>query len=112
MANPANTLGETLTRLFETIEARRGTSAEASYTASLLAAGNARCAKKFGEEAVEAALAGAAGDKAELTGEAADVLYHLMVLMASVGVAPEAVAAELSQRESQSGHAEKAARKP
>ncbi len=104
-------LGDVLTRLFTTIEARRGESADASYTASLLAGGNARCAKKFGEEAVEAAIAGAMGDRPALTAEAADVLYHLMVLMASAGVAPDEVAAVLAAREGQSGHAEKAARK-
>jgi len=105
------TLGAVLDRLAETIEKRRGSSSSASYTASLLSAGVERCAKKFGEEAVEAAIAGATGDKPALTAEAADVLYHLMVLMASAGVAPDAVAAALSQREGRSGHAEKAARK-
>ncbi len=111
MAPTNDTLGDVLARLFQTIEARRGDSAEKSYTAALLAGGNVRCAKKFGEEAVEAAVAGAMGDRLALTAEAADVLYHLMVLMASAGVAPDAVAAALSQREGQSGHAEKAARK-
>lgn len=103
-------LGETLARLYKTIEARKGASPDASYTASLLAAGAARCAKKFGEEAVEAAIAGAVGDKAALTEETADVLYHLLVLMAAVDVAPADVAAVLAKREGVSGHEEKAGR--
>lgn len=108
---PAQTpLGDILSDLFETIERRKGAAPEDSYTASLLAAGGERCAKKFGEEAVEAALAGAVGDKAQLTEEAADVLYHLLVLMAASGVSPEDVAAVLAAREGQSGHAEKASR--
>jgi len=111
MAQTNDTLGDVLARLFATIEARRGERADKSYTAALLAGGNARCAQKFGEEAVEAAIAGAMGDKPALTAEAADVLYHLMVLMASAGVAPEDVAAMLAAREGQSGHTEKAARK-
>ncbi len=111
MPQTKQSLGDVLTRLYNTIEARRGDSADKSYTASLLAGGNARCAKKFGEEAVEAAIAGAMGDRLALTAEAADVLYHLMVLMASAGVAPDAVAAALAAREGQSGHTEKAARK-
>ena len=108
---PAQTpLGDVLSNLFETILRRKGVSTEDSYTASLLAAGAERCAKKFGEEAVEAALAGAAADKARLTEEAADVLYHLLVLMAAAGVSPEDVASALTARQGQSGHAEKASR--
>ena len=103
-------LGDVLSNLFETIERRKGASPDASYTASLLAAGAERCAKKFGEEAVEAALAGALGDKTRLTEEAADVLYHLLVLLAASGVSPEDVAVALAAREGQSGHAEKASR--
>ncbi len=67
-------------------------------------------AKKFGEEAVEAALAAVSGDKAALTAEAADVLYHLMVMLKAGGVAFEDVMAELEKRTGQSGLAEKAAR--
>ncbi len=104
-------LGEVLSSLFETIQRRKDASPEESYTASLLAAGAERCAKKFGEEAVEAALAGAVKDKAQLTEEAADVLYHLFVLMAATDVSPEDVARALTAREGQSGHAEKASRK-
>lgn len=104
------TLGVVLTRLYQTIAARKGADPETSYTAKLLAAGPARCAKKFGEEAVEAALAGALNDKEELTAEAADTLYHLLVLLAAVDVEPGDVAKVLAAREGVSGHAEKAAR--
>ncbi|MEM9618496.1 MAG: phosphoribosyl-ATP diphosphatase [Pseudomonadota bacterium] len=104
-------LGDVLASLFKTIESRRSAAPETSYTASLLAAGPAKCAKKFGEEAVEAAIAGALEDNDALTGEAADALYHLMVLLASAGISPDDVAAELAARQGVSGHAEKAARK-
>lgn len=106
----SDNLGEVLGRLFDVIEERKNAAAEKSYTASLLAAGPARCAKKFGEEAVEAAIAGAMGDKTALTEEAADTLYHLLVLMAAADVAPADVAAALASREGVSGHAEKAGR--
>lgn len=104
-------LGDVLASLFKTIETRRDEAPDTSYTASLLAAGPAKCAKKFGEEAVEAAIAGALEDNSALTAEAADALYHLMVLLASAGVSPDDVAAELAVRQGVSGHAEKAARK-
>ena len=110
MASEIPQLGEILTNLAETIETRKGAGADTSYTASLLAGGPEKCAKKFGEEAVEAAIAGALADKAHLAEEAADTLYHLMVLMASVGVTPEEVAALLKERTKQSGHEEKAGR--
>ncbi|MEM8937062.1 MAG: phosphoribosyl-ATP diphosphatase [Pseudomonadota bacterium] len=110
MAQATPPLGDILDRLFATIEARRGEDAAQSYTASLLKAGADKCAKKFGEEAIEAALAGAARDKTALTNEAADVLYHLLVLMAAAGVEPADVSAALAAREGVSGHAEKASR--
>jgi phosphoribosyl-ATP pyrophosphohydrolase len=93
------------------IVARRARSGDpGSYTAKLVGEGVERCAKKFGEEAVEAALAAVAADKAALTAEAADVLYHLLVLLEARGVALDAVMAELSRRTSQTGLQEKAAR--
>lgn len=104
-------LGAVMARLFETIKSRRDASPASSYTAALLDAGVARCAKKFGEEAVEAAIAGATGDKKALASEAADTLYHLLVLFAAAGVAPADVARELETREGVSGHAEKTARR-
>jgi phosphoribosyl-ATP pyrophosphohydrolase len=93
------------------IVADRARSGDAgSYTAKLLAGGPARCAKKFGEESVELALAAVAEDDAALTVEAADVLYHLLVLLAARGVALDAVMAELARRTAQGGLAEKASR--
>lgn len=103
-------LSATLTRLEATIAARKGADPDSSYTASLLAKGAERCAKKFGEEAVEAALAGALGQKDELAAEAADVLYHLAVLLAANELSFADVAAILDAREGVSGHDEKASR--
>lgn len=98
-------------KLFATIAARKGGDPKASYTAKLLADGVRQCAKKFGEEAIEAAIAAVAQDKKALAEESADVLYHLLVLWAAAGITPDDVYAELKARESQSGLAEKASRK-
>jgi phosphoribosyl-ATP pyrophosphohydrolase len=100
-----------LDRLFATIAARKGADAETSYTAKLLAAGVEKCAKKFGEEAVEAVIAATARDAKALTAESADVLYHLLVLWAAAGVTPDDVYAALKARETKSGLQEKASRK-
>lgn len=102
---------QALDRLYDLILDRKNADPNASYTAKLLARGPMQCAKKFGEEAVEAALAGAARDASGLTSESADVLYHLLVLWASVGVRPEDVYSALAAREGQSGLDEKRARK-
>jgi phosphoribosyl-ATP pyrophosphohydrolase len=102
---------EVLADLAVAIAARRGASPEDSYTARLLSQGVSKCAKKFGEEAVEAAIAAAEGNKAQLTSEAADVLYHLLVLLEVSGVSLADVMAELGRRKGTSGIAEKAARK-
>jgi phosphoribosyl-ATP pyrophosphohydrolase len=102
-------LTEILDRLAVTIEARKGGDPKASYTAGLLA-DPARAAKKLGEEAVEAAIAAAQGDKEALASEAADVLYHLLALLAASGVSLDKVAAKLEAREGTSGLAEKASR--
>jgi phosphoribosyl-ATP pyrophosphohydrolase len=100
-----------LDRLFATIAARKAAGDPgASYTAKLLSEGVAKCAKKFGEEAVETALAAVSGDKAQLAAESADALYHLLVLWAAAGITPDDVYAALKARESQSGLAEKASR--
>jgi phosphoribosyl-ATP pyrophosphohydrolase len=72
-----------LERLAAIIEDRRGTDPEASWTAKLLAAGPEKAAEKFGEEAVEAIIEAVKGDRARLTAEAADVLYHLLVMLAT-----------------------------
>ena len=99
-----------LDRLAATIAARRGADPGASWTARLLASGPETCARKFGEEAVEAVVEAVRGDRAALTAEAADVLYHLLVMLAARDVTLEQVLAELSRREGTSGVAEKAAR--
>lgn len=102
-----------LDRLFATIAARRAAGeADRSYTAKLLSQGVEKCAKKFGEEAVETVLAAVSGDKNHLAAESADALYHLLVLWAAAGITPEDVYAALKAREGQSGLAEKASRKP
>jgi phosphoribosyl-ATP pyrophosphohydrolase len=98
-------------RLFATIAARKKADPKSSYTAQLLAEGVQKCAKKFGEEAVEAALAAVSKDKAALAAESADVLYHLLVLWAASGIEPKDVYATLKSREGQSGLKEKASRK-
>lgn len=98
-------------RLFKRIASRKGGDVKKSYTALLLKNGPAKCAKKFGEEAVEVVLAAVAKDKGALTEESADVLYHLLVLWAACGVLPKDVYAALAARERQSGLAEKAARR-
>jgi phosphoribosyl-ATP pyrophosphohydrolase len=102
--------GGVLDRLAETIAARRGADPASSHTARLLARGPAKCAQKFGEEAVEAVIEAARGDADGLVRESADVLYHLLVMLASQGVALGDVLAELERREGVSGVAEKAAR--
>ena len=103
-------MSEGLDRLFATIAARKGADPASSYTAKLLAEGVEKCAKKFGEEAVEAVIAGVARDPKALAAESADVLYHLLVLWAAAGITPDDVYAELKKREAQSGLAEKASR--
>lgn len=100
----------TLTDL-ETIVAERATVTDGtSYTASLIAGGPARCARKLGEEAVETVIAAIDGGKGELTAEAADLLYHLLAVLNVRGVPLADVMAELERRTGQSGLAEKAAR--
>ncbi len=99
-----------LDRLAARIAERRGASPETSWTARLLAGGPGVAAQKFGEEAVEAVIAATSGDARALTAEAADVLFHLLVLLQSRNVPLAAVLAELERREGLSGLAEKAAR--
>jgi phosphoribosyl-ATP pyrophosphohydrolase len=99
-----------LERLAATIAARKGADPETSWTAKLLAKGPEKCAEKFGEEAVEAIIEAVKGDRARLTSEAADVLYHLLVMLAARDVTLEDVLAELDRREGTSGIAEKAGR--
>ncbi len=99
-----------LDRLAATIAARKGADPETSWTAKLLAKGPEKCAEKFGEEAVEAIIEAVKGDRAALTAEAADVLYHLLVMLAARDVTLAEVLAELERREGRSGLDEKAAR--
>ncbi|MDX8348320.1 phosphoribosyl-ATP diphosphatase [Cognatiyoonia sp. IB215446] len=100
----------TLDDLAEVIRARKGADPDSSWTAQLLAKGPEKCAEKFGEEAVEAIIEAVKGDRASLTAEAADVLYHLLVMLAACNVPLDAVMDELAKRQGQSGIAEKAAR--
>ncbi len=99
-----------LARLAETIAARQNADPDASWTAKLLAKGPEKCAEKFGEEAIEAIIEAVKGDSGALTREAADVLYHLLVMLAARGVTLADVEAELARREGTSGIDEKAAR--
>jgi phosphoribosyl-ATP pyrophosphohydrolase len=97
--------------LAEIIERRAAAPADTSYTRSLLDKGAAHCARKFGEEAIELTIAAAAENQDAVRAEAADVLYHLMVLLRSRGVAFQSVVGELESRTRHSGHEEKAARR-
>ena len=99
-----------LTRLAATIAARKGTDPETSWTAKLLASGPDKCAEKFGEEAIEAIIEAVKGDRARLTAEAADVIYHLLVMLAARDLTLGDVLAELERREGTSGVVEKARR--
>jgi phosphoribosyl-ATP pyrophosphohydrolase len=103
-------MSDALDRLFATIASRKGSDPGQSYTAKLLASGVEKCAKKFGEEATEAVIAAIQKDKTELAKESADVLYHLLVLWAAIGITPEDIYAVLKTREGQSGLEEKASR--
>jgi phosphoribosyl-ATP pyrophosphohydrolase len=107
---PAAYLGDLISQLAKTIDARAGGDPSASWTAKLLAGGPALTAKKLGEEGVEAALAVASQSDDEVAKEAADVLYHLLVALRSRGVSLDRVAKVLEARQSQSGLAEKASR--
>lgn len=100
----------TLDDLAALIAARKDADPASSWTAQLLAKGPEKCAEKFGEEAIEAIIEAIKGDRAKLTAEAADVLYHLLVMLTARDVAFADVMAELARRQHQSGVAEKAAR--
>jgi phosphoribosyl-ATP pyrophosphohydrolase len=105
MASP-----DTLARLEAVIAARRGGDPDASYVARLNARGIGKIAQKLGEEAVETVIAALAEDRKALVGEAADLLFHLLVLLGARGVPLAEVLAELERREGTSGIAEKASR--
>jgi len=103
---------DVLAELAATIAARHASGTENSYTSKLLAQGVEKCAKKLGEEAVEAALAAVSGDRMHIRAEAADVLYHLLVVLEASGVGLDDVMIELAGRMDRSGLDEKASRKP
>ena len=107
MANP-----DTLTRLEAVIAERRGGDPESSYVARLNAKGLGKIAQKLGEEATETIIAALTEDRQALVGEAADLLFHLFVLLGAKEVALAEVLEELDRREGTSGIAEKASRKP
>jgi len=104
------TLEPTLTRLEQTIARRRAADPDASYVARLHAKGLAKIAQKVGEEAVESVIAAMTDDRQGLVGEAADLLFHLMVLLGAKDIPLAEVLAELDRREGTSGLAEKASR--
>ena len=99
-----------LQRLTETIAARQGAAAEASYVAQLFSKGEDAILKKIGEEATEVLLAAKGGDNTHLVYETADLWFHCMILLAQHGVSAQDVLQELARREGVSGHAEKATR--
>lgn len=100
----------TLNALAATIAARKNADPESSWTAKLLSQGPEKCAEKFGEEAIEAIIEAVKGDKDRLASEAADVIYHLLVMLTASDVTLDDVLAELDRREGMSGIAEKASR--
>ena len=101
---------DTLTRLETTIAARREAESDGSYTASLFAKGRPTIARKVGEEAVELIVASLAQDRAAMTSETADLVFHVLVLLAHAGIGWGEVLAELERRGETSGLVEKASR--
>ncbi|MEX0607139.1 MAG: phosphoribosyl-ATP diphosphatase [Halofilum sp. (in: g-proteobacteria)] len=101
---------DVLHELGRTLAARRGADPDSSYTAALLAGGDAKILKKVGEEATEVILAGSGEPDDALVHEVADLWYHTLVLLAHRGLSPDDVLAELARRTGVSGHEEKAAR--
>lgn len=104
-------MSDTLNRLEAAIAARCSADPSASYVAKLHAKGLPKITQKLGEEAVETVIAALSGSREELVGEAADLLFHLLVLLSAKDVPLADVLAELDRREGTSGLAEKAARK-
>ena len=102
--------GFSLSDLESIVAERSKASPEQSWTAKLVAAGQPKAAKKLGEEAIEAVMAAVTGDRDNLTCEAADVLYHLLVVLKIAEIPLENVMAELERRTAQSGLKEKASR--
>jgi len=101
---------DSLSRLEATIRERRGADPSSSYVAKITAKGRAKIAQKLGEEAVETVIAAMAGDREEAVKEGADLIFHLLILLADMGLSLDDVRAELDRREGTSGIAEKASR--
>lgn len=99
-----------LERLEATIRARKENPAVRSYTASLFFQGRHKIAQKVGEEAVETVIAACSGEDQDIVPEAADLLFHLLILLADAGLSLDDIRRELARREGQSGHDEKAGR--
>lgn len=99
-----------LARLAQTIADRKGADPDTSWTAKLLSKGPEKCAEKFGEEAVEAIIEAVKGDREKLTAEAADAIYHLLVMCAARDVSLSDIEDELAKRHGTSGIEEKASR--
>ncbi|HEX9023272.1 MAG TPA: phosphoribosyl-ATP diphosphatase [Geobacteraceae bacterium] len=99
-----------LQAIYQVILERKGASPDSSYTASLMAKGIDKVLKKLGEEAAELIIAGKGGDRKEIVYEAADLLFHTLVLLGFAGIPPEEVYAELRRRFGTSGIAEKESR--
>ncbi|MCP5087145.1 MAG: phosphoribosyl-ATP diphosphatase [Rhodobacteraceae bacterium] len=103
-------MANVLTRLARTIESRKGEDEKKSYAAKLFARGPEKCAEKFGEEAIEAIIAATKGDRKNLTEEAADVIFHMFIMLSSRDVKFKDVLDELRRREGVSGIVEKQSR--
>ena len=103
-------MSDILEQLAKTIEARKAADPDSSWTAKLLSKGPEKAAEKFGEEAIEAIIAAAKNDRENLVYEAADVLYHLLVMLAARDVPLADVLSELERRQGKSGITEKAER--
>jgi phosphoribosyl-ATP pyrophosphohydrolase len=99
--------GDAIDRLHQAVLARRGAPASSSRTAKLLAAGRAKMAQKIGEEAVEVAIDAIRDQRGAVVNESADLLYHLVVLWAEMGITPADVWGEMARREAMLGIAEK-----
>ena len=103
-------MSDILSRLAETLEARKSADPQSSYVAKLYAKGLDSILKKIGEESAEAIIAAKGGDKNQVVYEVADLWFHTLVLLAQQGLHPDDILNELARREGMSGIAEKAAR--
>ncbi|WP_142849070.1 phosphoribosyl-ATP diphosphatase [Telmatospirillum sp. J64-1] len=104
-------MSATIDELYAVIASRKGGDPEKSHTAKMFARGRGKIAQKVGEEAVETVIAALAETPDHVVAESADLLYHLMILWADIGIKPEQVWAELERRKGVSGIEEKKSRK-